>query len=346
MGNHAGNGRRSWTNLSWYKRSFNFFWRAGSQAGALCYWQPSFPMAERHSIRSVELWMKRFFRWKYLGAFAVAGIISGGTFVWTMGTTLAAPANRPVRNPPADLQAENVTFPSASGAEIHGWWIKGQPGKGAVVLMHGVHANRESLITRAKFLSHAGYSVLLFDFQGHGESSGRYITFGYLESRDATAAVEFVRQKLPGEKVAAIGISMGAAAALLAKPMLPVNAMVLESCYPTIYQATEDRMVIRFGWLGKLATPLLTCQLKPRFGIGLDDLNPKEEAAKVTVPKFFIAGTADRDTTIDEAKSLFAAASMPKQSWWVDGAAHEDMLRYASSEYERRVLDFLAVYLQ
>jgi alpha/beta superfamily hydrolase len=51
--------------------------------------------------------------------------------------------------------------------------------------MHGVRANRLSMVERARFLSYAGYSVLLFDFQGHGESTGQHITFGYLESKDA-----------------------------------------------------------------------------------------------------------------------------------------------------------------
>lgn len=286
--------------------------------------------------------MKLVRRWKYLIAVVLSGIALSVVFVWGIGGMLMAPANHPVGDPPADLHAENVEFSSTSGSTIHGWFATGTLGKGAVVLMHGVHANRKALITRAEFLSQAGYSVLLFDFQGHGESPGKQITFGYLESRDATAAVNFVHQKLPGEKVGIIGISMGAASALLAEPPLPVNAMILESSYPTIYQATEDRMEIRFGWLGKLLTPLLTCQLKPRLGIGLDDLEPLESARKVLAPKLFIAGTMDRDTTIEESKSLFAAAAEPKQSWWVEGAAHEDMLRFAKAEYEKRVLAFLA----
>ncbi len=208
--------------------------------------------------------------------------------------------------------------------------------------MHGIHANRLSLVARAEFLSHAGYSVLLFDFQGHGESLGKTITFGFLESRDATAAVNFVRAKFPGEKIGVIGVSLGAASALLAEPPLPVNALILESSFPTIYQATEDRMVLRFGFLGKLATPLLTCQLKLRLGIGLDDLKPIEHARKITAPKFFIAGTDDRDTTRPESQALFDAAAEPKQLWLVDGAAHVDMHVFASAEYERRILDFLA----
>jgi fermentation-respiration switch protein FrsA (DUF1100 family) len=285
-------------------------------------------------------------RWKRLGRLALAGIVLGLGVVWLAGTLLVAPANCPVGMPPPELHAENVEFISASGSTIHGWFVAGQPGRGAVILMHGVHANRLALLTRAEWLSHEGYSVLLFDFQGHGESPGKRITFGYLESRDATAAVHFVQQKLPGEKVGVIGISLGAASALLASPPLPVDAMVLESSYPTIYQATEDRLMVRFGWLGKLATPLLTCQLKPRLGIDLDDLKPIESVKRVSAPKFFIAGTKDRNTTIDEAKSLFAASPEPKQSWWVDGAAHQDMMGFAKGEYETRVLTFLAIYLR
>lgn len=288
--------------------------------------------------------MKHNRRWTTFAAFVAAMFVLGALFVWHMGSQLMASANHPVGAAPADLRVENVEFPSDSGTTIHGWFVAGEPGKGAVVLMHGVHSDRRSMVARAKFLSHAGYAVLLFDFQAHGGSPGQRITFGYLESRDATAAVEFLRHKLPGEKIGVIGGSMGAAAALLAHPPLPVEAMVLESCYPTIYQATEDRMAVRFGSLGKLVTPLLTCQLKPRLGIGLADLAPLECAKQISVPKFFLAGTADQNTTIEEARALFAAAQ-PKQSWWLEGAGHVDQHTFAGDEYEKRVLAFLAIHL-
>lgn len=286
--------------------------------------------------------MKLTRRWKIFGALFFAATILGVVFVWNIGGVLVAPANHPIDNPPANLHAQPVEFASASGATIHGWLVAGQPGQGVVVLMHGIHANRLSLVARAEFISRAGYSVLLFDFQGHGESLGKTITFGFLESRDATAAVNFVRAKFPGEKIGVLGASLGAASALLAEPPLPVNALVLESSFPTLYQATEDRMVMRFGFLGKLATPLLTCQLKPRLGFGVDELQPIRHAGKITVPKLFIAGTADRDTTLPESQALFAAAAGPKQLWLLDGAAHVDMHAFAGAEYERRILEFLA----
>jgi alpha-beta hydrolase superfamily lysophospholipase len=269
-------------------------------------------------------------------------VLSFAVFAWHEGSVLIAPSNCSVGPPPADLPVQSIQFPSASGAVIHGWFIPGQPGKGVIILLHGIRANRLQMLGLARFLSHAGYSVLLFDFQAHGESTGKHIAAGYLESRDATAAVNFVHQKSPGEKIGIIGHSMGGAAALLAEPPLPVNAMILESVYPTIQQAITDRLKIRFGWLGTLGTPALTCQLKPRLGFGADELCPVKQVAKITIPKFFIAGTGDRKTTLEESKELFNAAAEPKQLWLVDGAGHVGAHAFARDEYERRVLEFLA----
>jgi alpha-beta hydrolase superfamily lysophospholipase len=278
---------------------------------------------------------------KIVAVFFSIAALAFTLFVWHEGNVLIAPSNCKIGEPPADLPAQSVQFPSDSGAMLHGWLVTGKPDKGVVILMHGIRANRLQLMDHAELLFHAGYSVLLFDFQAHGESIGKHITAGYLESRDATAAVNFVRQKFPGRKICADGFSMGGAAAVLAKPPLQVNAMILQSVYPTIYQAITDRLEGRFGWFGKFGTPFLTCQLKPRLGFGVDDLCPIRQVSKITAPKFFIAGTADRDTRLGESQALFDAAAEPKQFWLVDGAAHVDMLGFSKEEYKNRVLDFL-----
>ena len=122
-------------------------------------------------------------RWKIFSALFAAIFILSAMLVWCIGGVLVLPANHPIANPPPDLHAENVTFPSASGATIHGWFVAGKPGHGAVLLLHGIHANRVAMASRAELLSRAGYAVLLFDFQAHGESRGKQITFGFLESR-------------------------------------------------------------------------------------------------------------------------------------------------------------------
>src|SRR4051812_10569967 len=153
--------------------------------------------------------------------------------VWVAGGILSAPAPQAIGDLPSDVAGRSVQFRSESEATIHGWFIPGEKGAGAIALMHGVRANRLSMLVRARFLSRAGYAVLLFDFQAHGESTGEHITFGHLESRDAQAAVNFLRANAPGEKIGVIGVSMGGAAVLLAAPPLAVDALVLEMVYPT-----------------------------------------------------------------------------------------------------------------
>ena len=265
--------------------------------------------------------------------------------VWVAGTVLSYPARQHVGVAPSDLAATAVQFKSNSGATINGWFIRGKKGAGAIILMHGVRANRLSMLDRARFLSHAGFSVLLFDFQSHGESSGDYITFGYLESKDAQAAVEFVRTNAPGERIGVLGTSMGGAATLLASPPLDVNAMVLEMVYPTINQAVSNRLSMRFGRIGELFTPLLTWQFKPRLGVGADALRPIQRVGEITIPKLFIVGAEDQHTTLEESLQMFNAAAEPKELWTVERAAHIDLYAGRKEEYERRVLSFFKSWL-
>ena len=265
-------------------------------------------------------------------------IVIGG--FWIVGVVLTVRVEGSFSGPPADLGARTVQFHSESGADIHGWFISGEKGAGAIVLMHGVRSNRLSMLSRARFLSRAGFSVLLFDFQAHGESTGKNITFGYLESRDARAAVEFLRTVAPGEKIGVLGVSMGGAATLLASPPLDVDAIVLEMVYPSISQAVSNRLTMRLGrWAGVL-TPLLTIQLNLRLGFSADELKPVEKVRGITIPKLFIVGAEDQHTTLAESEQLFAAAAEPKELWVVNGAKHVDLHALKKEEYEQRVVSF------
>jgi fermentation-respiration switch protein FrsA (DUF1100 family) len=273
-------------------------------------------------------------------------VLLTATGVWIAGGSLSKAAPARVGELPSDLTGRNVEFASESGSMIHGWFLPGRAGQGAVVLTHGVRANRLAMLGRARFLSRAGFAVLLFDFQAHGESHGSHITFGYLESRDAQAAVRFLRANAPGEKIGVIGASLGGAAALLASPALEVDALVLEMVYPTIDQAVQDRLKLRFGSWAGIFSPLLTWQLKPRLGVSPNALRPIDQVAKIDRPKLFIVGDLDQHTTIAESQQMFARANAPKELWVVAGAAHIDLHQFSRAEYEHRVEAFFARYLR
>ena len=266
--------------------------------------------------------------------------------LWVAGSVLSASANQPVGILPSDLGGTQVQFPSASGATLHGWFIPGKKGVGAIILMHGVRANRLSMLERARFLSHADYSVLLFDFQAHGESAGKHITFGHRESMDARAAVSFMQSNAPGESIGVIGVSLGGAAALLAAPPLEVEAMVLEMVYPTINEAISNRLTMRLGGWASALTPLLSWQLKPRLGVSAEALSPIDRIGRISFPKLLIAGEKDQHTTLEESQRMFEAASEPKELWIVNGAEHVDLYKVSTKEYEQRVGGFFGKYLR
>src|SRR5258706_415406 len=276
------------------------------------------------------------------------GLVAG---VIAVGLSLSAPELTTVGAAPDDLHAEPVTISSASGAKLRGWFIAGRPGAGAVVLLHGVRSNRLAMLRRARLLKAAGFSVLLFDFQAHGESTGARITFGRLEGLDAAAAVAFVRQRLPSERLGAIGTSLGGAAALLGPAPLPVDALVLEAVYSDIGTAIDNRIravvgAAVGGVVGQPVAYLFELLLPPFVGARPADLRPIDHIVKVAAPLFVVCGTRDDRTIVAEAKAMFDRAAEPKQFWAVDGAGHFDFERYAPEEYRQRILPFLVEWLR
>lgn len=282
---------------------------------------------------------------KKLAVAAVAAIALIGALALAMGSLLVAPAPAVIPDSALALPHETVSFASKSGSLIHGWYVPGSGNQGVVVLMHGIRGNRLNMIERAMFLHEAGYATLLFDFQAHGESPGKRITLGHLESLDAEAAVAYARHRCPGAPIGAVGVSLGGAAALLGPRPLAVQALVLEAVYSNIQAATENRLAMRLGPLGRLLSPLLLLQLEPRLGISPDELSPQTGIEHVTAPVFIIAGATDLHTTLADSQLLFDAAHEPKSIWVIPGAAHVDFAAFAGHQYQEKLLAFLGRYL-
>ena len=279
--------------------------------------------------------MGRIGVWLVVFAVAVAALVLGAML------RFAAPAPVAIGPPPADLPLVPVAIDSKSGSRLSGWLLRGQPSRGAVLLMHGVRANRLAMLERARLLHRHAFSVLLFDFQAHGESPGQHITFGYLEARDARAAFDYLRGALPNERIGIIGTSLGGVAAVLADPPIAADAMVLEAVYASLPVAIANRLAIRLGAAGRLLTPIFLWQIKQRLGFDARLLQPARRISSLYAPLLLLAGAADQRATLAEINELYARANAPKELWVIAGAAHVDFGAFAPSEYERRVIGFL-----
>lgn len=148
------------------------------------------------------------------------------------------------------------------------------------------------MLSRANLLLGHGFSVLLIDLQGHGETPGAAITLGSRESADVGAALGWLKRTAPSRRIGVIGCSLGGAAVLLGPQPSGLDAVVLEAVYPRVTDAVENRIRIR---VGPLAPVVLV-----------------------------VAGSRDQHTTLAESEALFAAAIQPKRLWVVSGARHQD----------------------
>lgn len=265
--------------------------------------------------------------------------------IFAIGTILTASAPTAVGVLITDFPVESVQIPDTDGPTVHGWLVYGKPGNGVVLLVHSMRSNRLEMLSRARFLKDQGFTVLFIDLQAHGETVGDNITFGLRESKNVEAAVTFLRKTFPAERIGAIGTSLGAAAIVLAKQDLGLNAVILESLHPTIEEAVENRLKLHFGEYGVLLLPLMLWQLSFYLDTSMDALSPITHINNLNSPVLFISGTNDMHTTQLETERLFEAARIPKDLWIVPGARHFNMHTYAGREYELRVNAFLSEYL-
>ena len=246
--------------------------------------------------------------------------------------------------PPAGFGAGPVSI-ACGGHALAGWFAPGSPGRGAVVLMHGLRSDRRALASRMAMLARRGTAVLAVDLRAHGESGGASVTLGRREAEDAAAVLAWLRAAAPGERVGAIGISLGGAALALASRVAPPDALVLESVFPDIDAAIRNRVELVAGAAARWLTPLLTAVGVGMTGLRAADLRPIEAVARYPGPVLVIGGGSDPLTTPSETRSLFDAAPGDKRLWIVEGAGHVDMASAAGSDYEARVTAFLGLHL-
>ena len=284
---------------------------------------------------------------RLFGVVLILGVILPLWGTIQLGGRLLLPNRTPIGVPPQDLPIEEIQFRSSDNVPLSGWLIERVGAKTGILLMHGSGQNREIMVPRARFLYQAGYSVFLFDFRAHGESGGRFKTFGIGEHEDAEAALALLKERTEVDQVAIIGFSLGGAAAILGPSPVEADAYVLEAVFPTIEQAIANRIKIRLSPLLSWTYPLLSQQIPIRTGTPLSALRPIDQIRRIHQPIFLIAGAEDRRTTRQESQQLFdAIEAKNKQFWIVPGANHTNFHAAAKTSYEKKILEFLASALE
>lgn len=244
------------------------------------------------------------------------------------------------------LTWEPATCLTQDRHRLVGWIITPANAQATVVLCHGVQNHREQTLGRIALLVAAGFRCVAFDHRAHGESSGKRTSFGYYESRDVAAILDYVCERWPHQPRAAIGISMGAAALCYAAGSGPgFHAVVLESLYHDIGTAFQSRLRSYPLWFQRLGHGVIAVTER-RLGVRVADLAPIEHIGKLApAPVFLITGEDDPHATPADTLHLYGRCRTSRDIWFVPKAGHRDVFEQAGREYGERVIGFLRHWL-
>jgi uncharacterized protein len=240
--------------------------------------------------------------------------------------------------------AEEVEFPSLDGTSLSGWFIPAsETPVSTVVLLHGYGNTRFEMLPHAEFLHRAGHNVLLFDFRGRGSSGGKVVTAGLREPLDVRGAVSYLltRPEVDAQRIALQGVSMGAAAGIMAMADDPRPAAIVAESAFTDLRSTIERSFGAFVYLPRVCRPATIRITEFRLGGRVDDIQPIKSIARLGErPSLIIDDLDDQLVPDDSGRRLFDAASGLKELWRVEETGHSAAWKTQPDEYRRRVLGF------
>ena len=208
-----------------------------------------------------------------------------------------------------------VSLRTSDGLTLGAWYAPGRR-PAVVVLVHGLGANRARLLPEAHLLWQRGLGVLLYDSRASGKSDGELATWGDLERRDVTAALDFALAQ-PGIREAGLyGFAQGASAVALTDDPR-VAAVALGALWPTL----TDELDHRFNQWGPLSHAVARASARAA-GLHLDAVRPIDAFPRLAQkPLFLMSGEDDQETPLEIMDQL-AALAPTAQRWTAAGVGH------------------------
>ncbi len=252
------------------------------------------------------------------------------------------------------LRGERVELEVAPGITLRGWLTEPAHGglaRGTVVLFHGISSCKEATLPLAGRFGAAGFRCLTYDGRGHGESGGRWCTYGFHEKGDFSRWLDHLETRLAGARgigpVAVWGTSMGGAVALQAMAAdRRVCCGIAESTFATLSEVAGDyaRRLFRLRD-GRLAAWALV-------GAGRladfdpDSVRPEDTAREITQPVLLMHGTADANITISHGRRIFHHLPPTPGNRWLEipRGGHYGLWHAGGEPYVRAQVEFLETY--
>lgn len=245
--------------------------------------------------------------------------------------------------------AQDVFVDSTDGLKLHGYWIPAENPRGTILLAHGYRSTFLVDFGLAFVFYHSlGMNILVPNQRSHGESEGKYITFGVKESEDMKCWIEFHNRNLGDHQLILSGLSMGASTMLyLADQNLPNNVKcIIADCGFTSPKSILDkvfRSVVHIPSGPFLWATDLYARILAKFSLSQKDT--RKVLANAKMPVLMIHGMADDFVPCDMTQQGFDACIGKKEILLVAEAGHGTSFLSNKEVYTKTIIAFLEQYL-
>ena len=221
---------------------------------------------------------------------------------------------RPMREisyTPAELglDFEDVTFESADGLLLNGWYIPAPDSGFTVLFCHGNGGNMMHRLDSINVFYNLGLGCFIFDYRGYGASGGKPTEEGtYL---DAMAAYKWLTEekKIPPENIIIFGRSLGASIAAQLAGRVEATGLVIESAFTSYVD------------IGRKFYPYMPVRWFAKFSYSTIDY-----VREVACPVMVIHSRSDELIPFEFGLELYDAANEPKEFIEISGGHNDGFL--------------------
>jgi alpha-beta hydrolase superfamily lysophospholipase len=275
-----------------------------------------------------------------LGLFSIVHFGLPRLIVDTQATQLIAKHKSSLNN-----NRQYARFEGAQGDTLAAFFSKAtSKEQGTIILLHGIRGYKEYFSELATRLNGKGYNTLALDLRAHGDSDGKYCTYGFYEKYDVQKAVDFLITQGVDSNIGVWGQSLGGAIALQALAIEPrLKFGIIESTFSEFTTIVDDYSERMFGFSISYVNHYALYRASKIADFKPEEVSPLSSATNIHQPIFISHGTEDKHIKYEYGKATFDnLASTNKTFFSIDGAVHHTIWQVGGEAYFEQVFNFLS----
>jgi len=239
------------------------------------------------------------------------------------------------------LKKQEVHILSDDGLRLCGYVIENDPSsKHWAIIVHGYTVSMLISTQYIDLFQSEGFNILLIDQRRHGNSEGKYTTYGYYEKYDIAAWVRWILHSYGTEcSIGLHGQSLGGSTVLEYLSIVHPNVkFVVADCpFSDMKQLVRHQARTVYRLPASPILPIINMMLKSRAGFSMEQVSPLQVVEHCHLPALFIHGTKDNYVPTYMSEQLYEHKAGPKNLLLVEGAIHGNAYAVAPKEYSEAV---------